>query len=372
MNEYFATLGGGGVYRWSAASTATPNAATVVQLTAGGTGRFLLIPNFDGSVSVKSYGAKGDNNNDQAALTTAVNEWRAGVYVTGDLFATPGYELVFPTGTYNAATFPSFITNDPGCRIRGDGRPVLKHTGSGVPIDLFQTNPAINGYGPHFENLRILGNSNSTSLVRIKNHNRMCWSNIDLMDCSPSQFAMYIEFSILSQFYHLTCGKGFTTGCVPVGGILLGAGTASDTSVVSCNFYGTVMEGVGTGIQLDNAFNCGFYGGTSEGNTRGVHIAAPSDGNTFDRIFCELNTSSDFVILGNQTTLNQCYGSSTNSVFITGRQTRVIGGYFNGWNSSGGSHTVIDGAVIIGAFSTNATDKWRGIFNGTSYIADNW
>jgi hypothetical protein len=204
----------------------------------------------------------------------------------------------------------------------------------------------------------------------------MAWSNIDLKDCHPGYQAMFLEFCILSSFHHITCGKSFTTGCVPVGGSLLGAGTGSDTSVVSCSFYDTVWEGVnGAGIDCVNAFITSFIGGTSESNVRGVDVAAICYGLTFERMFCEANSDSDFVIAGKQTHLKNCQGTSPNSLLITGHQTVVEGGLYDTINSTTGEHSVFDGVTYMSDFQPNEdTDKWRNIrsYGGGTYIDDNW
>lgn len=202
---------------------------------------------------------------------------------------------------------------------------------------------------------------------------RLFWSYVDLADCNPSYEAMLIEFSILSNFYHVTCGKTFSTGCIPAAGFNLGVGTSSTTSVDVCNFYGCVAEGVSAeGFLLTNAFSCGFYGGTSESNGRGVQIEANSAFNTFDRMFCESNSSSDFIVYGHHNSFIQCTATSPNSMVMSGEANIVIGGDYDSINGGAGTRNVFDGVNCRTSFTPGATDKYRNIKVAGAYIADHW
>lgn len=68
--------GGGGEFWWDSASSATDNGGTILAADAGGVGRWRAL--HGGSVTVKQFGAKGDNSNDdtaafQAAIDSGVN-----------------------------------------------------------------------------------------------------------------------------------------------------------------------------------------------------------------------------------------------------------------------------------------------------------
>ncbi|MFA6125431.1 glycosyl hydrolase family 28-related protein [Sphingomonas sp.] len=88
--------GGGGAFKWSAESTATDDAGTIIKPTAvSGAGRWLRI--WSGAVNVRWFGAKGDGTTDD---TTAVHAAIATVV------ASPGFggKVVFPTGNFRVTS----------------------------------------------------------------------------------------------------------------------------------------------------------------------------------------------------------------------------------------------------------------------------
>lgn len=73
---YTAADGGGGVFVWDSASSTADNDGTVIELDAGGTGRFKRL--YSGALNVKWFGAKGDGSTDdtnaiQAAVDTGLD-----------------------------------------------------------------------------------------------------------------------------------------------------------------------------------------------------------------------------------------------------------------------------------------------------------
>ncbi len=94
--------GGGGVFQYVAASSATTNIGTVFAPDSGG-GRWLRL--FSGSINVRWFGAKGDDSNDDGAAITAAYSATAGTVGNG--------ELLFPNGIYrfsSGLTFDKWVT----------------------------------------------------------------------------------------------------------------------------------------------------------------------------------------------------------------------------------------------------------------------
>lgn len=97
VNTVYATTGyytngdgGEGFYFWNSSDSRTDNGGTIIQLNAGGTGRFNLIA--ENFVNVRQFGAKGDSTTDDAtALQSAIT-------------ARVGMSLLFPAGTYKIST----------------------------------------------------------------------------------------------------------------------------------------------------------------------------------------------------------------------------------------------------------------------------
>jgi hypothetical protein len=87
--------GGGGVYWWDGASSTSDNGGTILQPTAGGTGRWKLL--HTGTVTVLQFGAKGDGvTNDKTAIQAAITYATANnqhVHIPG--FIASGTEAVY-------------------------------------------------------------------------------------------------------------------------------------------------------------------------------------------------------------------------------------------------------------------------------------
>jgi hypothetical protein len=364
---------GSGTFCWNASSTATPNAATIVQPSAGGVGRWIRIS--EAAVDLKWYGAKGDGSDESTRLAQAFADWRNFIY-RSDIDFGAGYKLNVNPGVYCSSTTQNLVSNNPGSVIEGMGRPTLKHTGSGLGFDMVQT--VGSGLGPEIKNLRFQGNANTTRIVRVSTENRLNWAYIDFKDCSPSYEAVLFENLILCNFMHLTCGRAQSEGCRPGGFIVLGTGTGSTGQVTCSNFYGAVGEGVGIAFHLVNAVQCGFIGGTAESCVRGVQISAQSWGNVFDRTDCESNDDYDFLVEGYSNSFRNCIGTSPYGLCFTGsacNRNIVTGGIYSvidSYHSSG--RNVFDGVRFRTTWNPHPSDKWRNILNETTGvpIPDNW
>lgn len=102
--------GGGGLFFWNSTSTATDNAGTVFQRTAGGAGRFLRIYN-DG-LNIRWFGAVGDGITDD---TTAIQNCITAAALPG---GNVGGVVDLDVGTFVI----SKITVPPACTLCGHGR----------------------------------------------------------------------------------------------------------------------------------------------------------------------------------------------------------------------------------------------------------
>jgi hypothetical protein len=131
---YYASADGGqGVYLWDAASVATDNGGTVIQLAGGGTGRFVLL--YRGSLSLRQFGAKGDGTTSDAV---ALQAW---LNVSGDLF--------IPTGSF-FIPLNTLLSVSSGTHISGPGKIIGPPVGiQAVPTAYLQINGSI-GTGTAF------------------------------------------------------------------------------------------------------------------------------------------------------------------------------------------------------------------------------
>lgn len=124
LGYYAAGDGGGGTYVWNATDTTTDNGGTVIQPSAGGVGRWNLVP--AGPISIAQFGAKADGVTDNsAAMQAALNSLAA----TGG----PVFCPQFGTGAF---AFATGLTIPFGVYIRGAGKyaTILKYTGTGTAL----------------------------------------------------------------------------------------------------------------------------------------------------------------------------------------------------------------------------------------------
>jgi hypothetical protein len=112
---YVPADGGGGTFMWNAASTTDANGGTVIAAAGGGTGRWLRL--YDQSVSMKAFGAKGDDlTDDTAAIQAAINSGLPifvphGTYrITSSIIIPPRMILI---GGKSSATFRDVRTGGP-------------------------------------------------------------------------------------------------------------------------------------------------------------------------------------------------------------------------------------------------------------------
>jgi len=148
---------GGGRFYWNSSSTATDDGGSVIQATGVAVGRWLRI--FNGFVSVKYFGAVGnDINDDTSAITNAWNYCQTNVF-----------NLNFPEGTYKITSTISNSIN--GYSIIGiEGKSIIKGSFGYI---LMQLNDAQNGgvYNIKFLNNYVNATNNSTSILYILNCN---------------------------------------------------------------------------------------------------------------------------------------------------------------------------------------------------------
>ncbi|MGW1422690.1 beta strand repeat-containing protein [Bradyrhizobium manausense] len=111
---YGANDGGGGLFYWDGASTATDNGGTIIQPTAGGTGRWIRLVT-DKVYTPKMFGAKADGTNDKTYVQNAIDA--INLAGGGTLFFDSTYTV---GGTKHANTF-SIIDLKSGVNFDGPG-----------------------------------------------------------------------------------------------------------------------------------------------------------------------------------------------------------------------------------------------------------
>lgn len=172
---YTAADGGGGVYVWNSASTATDDGGRVIASTGVVTGRWLLRTN--GSVSVKQYGCKGDGSAvDTSHLQKALDA--AGlIFVPPGVYSAEGLTLSGGTvlvGVPNASIIAG---------VNGDTYVMAINPGTQG-----STNPADNTFGVEIHGITIQGTSYLGFLNGIHNLIVSAASRVLIENCSFTSF----------------------------------------------------------------------------------------------------------------------------------------------------------------------------------------
>lgn len=224
---YAAGDGGGGFWRWASASAATANNGTIIQLDAGGAGRFLRVYD-ENVVSVRWFGAKGDDSNaDASAIQAAIDT---------------GKTVEIPDGTYRVGTALTVATE--GQIIQGRGRSarsVLKATAAIIVITT-QTTRHIT-----IRDLHINGNATATYGVKM-NFPKHTLENCRVTACVTAGVWMAYFSQVVKG-----CDISDNTGR----GILIedGAGQVNDMTVCDSIVSGNTLDG----IAVNTTSRDGFY-----------------------------------------------------------------------------------------------------------------
>jgi hypothetical protein len=173
-------------------------------------------------------------------------------------------------------------------------------------------------------NFIVTGNASSTDGVFIRG---MHHARFDLRAHDIPGTAFVVNYGVRTK-YNFTCtdaGRPFVI--TPTKGLT--ATIRNTGEYVADSEFDLTLELInGPGADLVNVHGCKFKG-TSEGNAGyGVQEQAACRDNIFDRFWCELNGSNDFILRSNATLLNCHAGSSTvtNNVHIEGRGAKIYGG----------------------------------------------
>jgi hypothetical protein len=111
---YAAGDGGGGTFRWNSGDGSADNGGTILQLSAGGGGRWNRI--YDTSVNVRWFGAKGDGATDDTAfIQTCIDAVGLSACTAGVVASaySRGGTVIFPRGVYKTTAplyVPAFVT----------------------------------------------------------------------------------------------------------------------------------------------------------------------------------------------------------------------------------------------------------------------
>jgi hypothetical protein len=259
--------------------------------------------------------------------------------------------LFFPSGIY--ITSAIIDVNKPTVVLKGEGRynSIIKFTGSGIAIKFTDANPNNGAYafGGGIEDLGIQGNSNSTSLLYVKNVNHFRASNVNLLESNTTNgVGLHILGTVLGYFENVYCSTNAQLMTNrPQNGLVVDRDPATLGRATANTFVHCVFEGMsGDGIQLINADQSVFLGGTSENNNgNGVTISAGSRMNTFISTAFEnssLTTFADIYDNGFSNRFINCYSKKLIYIDTASLFSKIEGGFHQSINVQGDFATITD------------------------------
>ena len=344
--------GGGSELYWDSASTATPNAGTVIQPSGGGTGRwFRLFDGQNGPVNVKWFGAAGDGvTADQTAINAAI-----AYCVARNL------TLAFPDGTYKHGTTLNWAFNNLHVTAPGDNV-VFLHSGTGIAHDFSGianypgTQGCVGGVFGGPGRIMLKGNpaGGTTRGANIDNWH-FGYMKVAIHDVAAALYgddtgivgASCVETTFDVRVSSNTDGAFLVQ---PGRGVIL-------TKAASCVFEKLIVEGCGAGgvtaIRLNGCVGNQFDAGTCESNAAGgVFLDSACHRNTFTNFHVEVSGSSyDWDIAGSYNSLENCAGGGTASgQRITGTGNVFQGGQYD-TVANNGDRTVFLNVEFLTSYS---------------------
>jgi len=298
-------------------------------------------------VSVKRYGAVGDDANDD--YSAFANAYAYSV--------SSGLALVIPAGTYKLGS--SWVISHSNVRIIPTGLVTLHFTNSGRGLQI--DGGAVSGslYGVVFGGdtpIKVKGNATTTDVAFIRSVHH---SNINI-DTKDGVTGCRVNFAVCTQLRHECSVNTGAFVLQPTYGLWLDQRGAGEY-VAACDIY-PIIEGVSdAGIYGNNVQFSNFWGGTSEGNARGIAFSANSFENNVYGIDFESNTSKDISDSGNNNSYHGVRSGSnaaTNNVVLesTCNGASFHGGYLRGVNVQAGttsnSFYGVAFASAVGMFGT--------------------
>ncbi len=342
---------GDGEFVWDGASALADNGVTIIQPTAGGTGRWLRLSN---ELTASMFGCRAVTGFDNTAPLAAIE-----TFLRAELAAFRTLPSVtFEAGTYEFTTGPNFGIQ--GATILNQGKVKLRCTGAGPAMSLDAgTGTGVNltnmvfGQGAGF--ILECGPAATATTCFIRN----CYQSefrARVWGAGLAQAGFQILGCVLSRFWITTrpTESSKEKGSDYINGWYLGGKPATGKSVSEsaagaqtayCNFYDWSGAACQYGMYIDSTLGNAWFGGDNEYcTTTGSFWTAKAIGNRVYGMNHEVNTGSDVECAGQ---FNQFDCDTVLFKFTGGSGNRLIGGMHDQITLSGGTGNYV-GNVTYG------------------------
>lgn len=308
-------------------------------------GNIAVLINDSKEINVLKLGVVNDGNIDNSQFE-GKNYIQGAIDYVLNLSEKPA--ILFPSGTYKYSIAPNFAYE--GFVLNGAGKrnTIFKYVG--LEKEAFMLDATFKDttkielvYSIGLNNFTIEGNTNTKTLLYIRNCSHLNFENINVRNCSPEGSVGFdFNFTVKGNFKNLTCSKNEDPNFIqnmPEIGIYLHNSIRSGHNYFSSDnlFTNIIIEGCEVGVKLNMADQNTFIGGTSEGNTKyGVqigehlHYGYGNRYNTFIGVGFEHvkeTVIADVVDYGISNKFINCY--SSNRFIIKNEFCSIDGGYHN-------------------------------------------
>ncbi len=355
VNGYYSAGDGGGGHYWLDTSDTTSSDDGGTIIVASDNGRWKL--QWNHTVSILQFGVKAD-----AGVTdNSVNLNKARSWILSN---SKKNKLIFPSGIYGYSVSPNWAIDNAVIEAQGEVRLRYSGTGNAVIIDA-GSSAGNNVYNLTMGRFHVEAPTSALNgvLVRGIHHSKL---DFNVHGAGGVYSGVRIEYATYTEFGRFTVSGnegGWYLSAIPRYGIYA---TCRDVSEITqyCLFDNAILEGVETGIYLDETIGNIFNGGTSEGCTStGVILAQNARDNKFYGMDFEVNVTQDILVQGYN---NNFFAIDSYTVINLGsfsKQNRFFGGSVESITCDPGSTGNIFSAIIYNRFSSSGIIIDNGSYN---------
>jgi hypothetical protein len=324
-------------------------------------------------VSVKDFGAVGDDLTDDTAAIQAARDYAATRSYAGNTTS-----ITWPAGRYKYTASPNWAIT--GLQMDFQGEVWLINEGSGVSF-LFDGGATGTGvYGIQITGFpRIYGDAGTQHGIYLRSIYRSTF-NVNVRGAGPTYSGLYGEWLVSNTINFI---MNFNEGglySTPAYGVTLTARTSDGLQSGWNNFWNPECSGLPVGFYADGAFGTKIFGGAIQNNTKGAVLTTSAESTVFYGTDFEANATNDIEDTGNNSQYIGCDFEKGPRFMNGARGGKIIGGAMqNIYINSGAINTLLSGcsydwALVPGTGTitdSGTRTRYRDVRNDTSNLTYN-